>query len=831
MDVSVTGSLADVIVSYLRDSYSVNLVGLHHSGRTRIAGVVADRLKEDGVCVLTMRGVAALRDRPMAALAVAGIEAAPNPALAIPQAVETLLARMPRGRSAVLIDDADDLDAVSAGVIAAAHADRRFPVLATSRPAGRRRTSNQALIDDLRPGVRLRLEPLPFNQLHQMVHELLPGTVDPATMAQIAMLSGGLPGLVESIVDTGRRTGTITQERGVWRARGELWQDRLSLVVEPLLVDLADDESEALTKLAHAGAMTVPAARELMSDKLFIRLDDLGLLDVAGAPTGEMVGVFPALAAEYLRRRVPPRPSRAGSPGAGKQRSVTRHGPLASSLVSVLNTRIIDHWRSKITALRTLWQAEPSTKNATGLLRALDAAAAAPEEFEAVLAGTSCNRLETIWDVRFLSWRALYQAVMRRDLASARALLAGYRAEAPQFRLQLFELEAAICLAAGVMPDEALLSSAVRDADVMSETRRLVAVYAGKTADAVAGLPESPDLTPYGDSDRLVVLLAHVFNGEADTGAQWAGQAMAEAEHRLNASQILTYAYIAGLGLMFAGRLDEAQALLDPVLVLNGPTLNREYYHAGVLGLAALAAGWRGHRSYCQSLAAQAEANGRRSGPFPDILRVAGICPDQSLNDGEAAWAVVAERFATGHVAAAISLAVETVDAYPWADQAERSAAQALETQSPFLAELGRYVSAVAAADADRLAECAAQFVGLGTMLYAIKAEIARALVLRRRGDLAASIRQAEAAWAQAVEHNRRPVGLFFRLGRAVGFTAREQEIALLLADGMTSQTIAGTLGISFRTVENYLSSACRKLGSTGRADLVRAVTTWAARD
>jgi len=31
------------------------------------------------------------------------------------------------------------------------------------------------------------------------------------------------------------------------------------------------------------------------------------------------------------------------------------------------------------------------------------------------------------------------------------------------------------------------------------------------------------------------------------------------------------------------------------------------------------------------------------------------------------------------------------------------------------------------------------------------------------------------------------------------------------------------------RTVENYLSSAYRKLGSEGRAELALAVTTWAA--
>ncbi|MFI9162615.1 helix-turn-helix transcriptional regulator [Kitasatospora aureofaciens] len=53
-----------------------------------------------------------------------------------------------------------------------------------------------------------------------------------------------------------------------------------------------------------------------------------------------------------------------------------------------------------------------------------------------------------------------------------------------------------------------------------------------------------------------------------------------------------------------------------------------------------------------------------------------------------------------------------------------------------------------------------------------------------------------------------------------VELTSRERDVALLAANGLTSPAIGHRLGLSARTVDNYLGRVYQKLGVTGRRDL-----------
>ena len=58
------------------------------------------------------------------------------------------------------------------------------------------------------------------------------------------------------------------------------------------------------------------------------------------------------------------------------------------------------------------------------------------------------------------------------------------------------------------------------------------------------------------------------------------------------------------------------------------------------------------------------------------------------------------------------------------------------------------------------------------------------------------------------------------------GLTAREREVAALVAQGLTSRAIAAALSLSERTVEKHIANLMAKLGVASRAQ----IAAWAAR-
>ena len=57
-----------------------------------------------------------------------------------------------------------------------------------------------------------------------------------------------------------------------------------------------------------------------------------------------------------------------------------------------------------------------------------------------------------------------------------------------------------------------------------------------------------------------------------------------------------------------------------------------------------------------------------------------------------------------------------------------------------------------------------------------------------------------------------------------VPLTAREREIALLVAEGLTTKDVAARLYLSARTVSNHLQNAYTKLGISKRSELAGAL-------
>lgn len=59
------------------------------------------------------------------------------------------------------------------------------------------------------------------------------------------------------------------------------------------------------------------------------------------------------------------------------------------------------------------------------------------------------------------------------------------------------------------------------------------------------------------------------------------------------------------------------------------------------------------------------------------------------------------------------------------------------------------------------------------------------------------------------------------------GLSRRESAVAELLGRGLTNQVIAARLGLSAKTVANYVSSILFRLGARDRAEAVRIIREW----
>ncbi|MFE5549954.1 LuxR C-terminal-related transcriptional regulator [Streptomyces sp. NPDC056534] len=144
----------------------------------------------------------------------------------------------------------------------------------------------------------------------------------------------------------------------------------------------------------------------------------------------------------------------------------------------------------------------------------------------------------------------------------------------------------------------------------------------------------------------------------------------------------------------------------------------------------------------------------------------------------------------------------------------------------PFPQARAHFATALAAHDPAGLLEAAEQFGKLGAYLLAAEAATAAAVAWQHQGQP----RQAVTATGQARRHAARCPGVHTPLlsftSAATPLTPREHEIAALAASGHASRTIASTLNLSVRTVNNHLQHAYAKLNVTTRQQLAKAMRT-----
>ncbi|SDC61186.1 regulatory protein, luxR family [Sanguibacter gelidistatuariae] len=837
-------NITDEIVGHLRAGTNVNLVGLRASGRSATMSRVVEHLVEGGVRVTRITGVQALHDRPLGALAVAGINISPSPNSLnmLMSAVECLEEALATKPSVLTIDDADDLDASTIGAIAAVHARLHTPVVITSRPTGCRRSDAGALIAALQPGVRITLPPLRFEEVHRLVHQLLGGPVEPMTVARIAAKSGGLPGLVTAMVRTGRASVRLAPRGGLWVARGDLWTTPLAQSVEPFLDDLDEASLDAITVLSHAGPVSMAGALRLVPAEKLSVLEDFGLLRVLPEGDDALVGVFPPLIAEYIKhegsttRRMLVRGRLAAAPDREPVPALAPGPPARPSADPLLSRRLSAHWHTTLAAHRLTWDTDPSPSNAIPLLGSLLTCRALPHEIDAILTDTVTDAADDESLARLLVLTAFSEALGAGRIDAAQERLREARPAQPRFDGLVRATQAHLQLLTDSVPDVADLADPPEsephlshEAVVVVRAQTLVASGQAQAAlDLLAAFTtDEPYLARAVDVTRELALL---YTCDVDRAVTLALVNVERSRRAHDPAGVEEHSYVAGMGLAFRGRLVELDDLVASALSLSPMPHHTSHVQTGLLALWADVARWQGRHAYADSLAVQSTGLGRRTGPHPG-MSADGIAAQarkgEEKQTADELWAIAEDRLDRGYLPAGIIAGVAAVEAHPDATRAARLLDAAAACDCPLPVHLAAYAAAIASGAPRELAELEPHLLGAGLRLYAVRTAVARSVNMLLTGDLTGAVEQADAAWNKAGLRGRDLCGLFRRFDRAVSLTAREREIAVLVARGMSSNEIAVAKVISIRTVENHVFSACRKVGVDTREGLARAAQTW----
>lgn len=182
--------------------------------------------------------------------------------------------------------------------------------------------------------------------------------------------------------------------------------------------------------------------------------------------------------------------------------------------------------------------------------------------------------------------------------------------------------------------------------------------------------------------------------------------------------------------------------------------------------------------------------------------------------DGDTTLAARQADTAADAARAAGQFAVEAAARYDVArlgdPQAARRRLAALTgvVQGPLVPAMAEAATALARADANGLDRATAAFTNLGLDLLAEETTTA-----------SAAIRNQPAAAPAARRNAATPL---LRLTPALTeLTRRERDVALLVADGMTSSAVGDRLRLSARTVDNCLGRIYQKLGVTNRRDVI----------
>jgi DNA-binding CsgD family transcriptional regulator len=855
----------------LEDDPSAGLVfaGAAGVGKSRLVREIALRVDERGWSTSVVVGIRAAASIPFGAVAplFSDLVGEESPVEMLTRARRALTATKGEPPHLLIVDDAQRLDLATATLIHQVVAERICRTVATVRTGERAPDPIESLWT---AGLveRHELAELSRVQTGELLAAALGGPVDGATRHRLWQASGGNVLYLREVVVGACADGSLTEEGGIWRLRGSACMPpRLVELVERRFDSLDSDARAALEVVAFAERIDLDQVIKLADIEALERLEDEGLVEVVEEGGAPIIVLAHPLYGEAVRATMPQLQRRRVS-GAVADAIEAAGMPRPGDVVRVATWRL-DAGQPVDANLLTTAAHRAYEANDYSLADRL--AAAAREAGGGVRAGLVS------------AWSAMMTGRDKKAAERLAGLFAGLAAEAitDRERVKVAETEAIVLgLHLGrerdalAVLDEILAT--VADPELVDPVRGSVAVVLSLSPRPVAAIEAArPVLDRPGSSGfwraTYATSLAMAVCGRLEEAVA-VGLRGHEAHARLAVPvrwppEVQFHGPV--LAFLGAGRADEASALVakgydaaiaarDPVgqaifAVFAGSvavhrgwltaaghhfreaaTVSREINDTAVLrwalGGAALAAGMRSDRAESTTIVTELDT----LEPPPRWLLELDLVERgrawASAANGATKHAITVLRNAAERAAANNQYVVEALLRHDLVRLGKARAEQprlaklANQMDGELVSALAEHAAALVTGVAAPLEAAAHRLADLGAALLAYEAASDAATAWQNEGyrRRAAACEELASRYATECDGARSPAA---RIEAGLtALTVREQDIAALAGDGLTSREIADKLDLSRRTVENHLQAVYDKLGVSSRRDLAAAL-------
>ncbi|MBF8186831.1 hypothetical protein ITP53_13975 [Nonomuraea sp. K274] len=825
----------ETILRACRTGGGVVLAGAGGVGRTRLAREALSRVAATPECahwVTATRAGAAIAFGALAHLLPEEVRLDGDPLAVLRQLTRRFEeARGPR--PVLVVDDAHLLDPASAAFV---HhlATRGLAFLIVTRRAGEPACDAIVALTKEELLTRIDLAPLPVSVLAELLDAHFGHPLDAVSRRELARLSGGLPLMLRELLHALHAADVLRRVHGIWRWTGRLpVPRRLAEAIDEQLGGV-DESVRALLEIV-ACAEPAPVAA----------LD--GMADEQALATAEQSGL---VVMETVEDRLV---ARLAHP---------LHGEVIRATLSSARARALWARMSKIITVRS-WLLDAGIPLEPAILLAA--------------ARTTLTRLDHGLAERFARAARARDGGDAADLVLAEILAHQGRYEeaadvlpplappdGPQLaRWAITSAAVAYGERCDVVAAERALARAAEHGGHAGTTavRYWIMLSEGRGKEALDAGPAAPSSSGSAVWVSACVITAAGLGGRLATAADTYRRGLADAHDRPWERAPIGYAYC--LALLANGRPHDAGLLAE-----------REYEIALAGGTAAVVGGWTACRGAVAKAQGRVETaarafheaiallDGHDLGHMgllchAELAGAAALAGDTAL---AAAWSHRADRYphagpllrpwieldrawsmaAGGNVSGAAAHARQAAEHARHAGQPaieatalydaarlgdarvvrRRLAVLAGDLGTPAAAAMSTAAAGLAEPEAGALDRAADAFVRLGLWLHAAETATAAARTHQRAGRLTHAHRSLEKAAVLRGHCPQARTPLLDTTRPVDVLTRREREVVLLAAARCRSREIAIRLGLSVRTVDNYLCRAYAKLGVSGRTEL-----------